>query len=131
MRTLLVEDDATSRLLLQCLLSPYGPLDVAENGREAIEAVTTALRLNTPYDLICLDIMMPEMDGHVALEEIRILEDRHCPEGRGARVLMTTAMHDRESISKAFRGQCDGYLIKPIARAKLVAYLRELELIER
>jgi len=126
MKTLIVEDDLTSRLLLHGLLKKYGPTEVATNGKRAVAAVTAALATGELYDLICLDIMMPEMDGRQALKEIRGLEER---DGRaGAKVLMTTALRDKENILGAFREQCDGYLVKPIKKAKLLEYLRAFEL---
>ena len=75
MKTLIVEDDFTNRLLLQELIKGYGLPHVAINGKEALEAVRTALEADEPYDLVCLDIMMPEMDGHTALMEMRALEE--------------------------------------------------------
>ncbi|MCA1987263.1 MAG: response regulator, partial [Desulfovibrio sp.] len=66
MRVLIVEDDFTSRKLMQTILSPYGDCDVAVNGREAVEAFQNALNSAKPYDLVCMDIMMPEMDGQEA-----------------------------------------------------------------
>jgi two-component system chemotaxis response regulator CheY len=129
MKTLIVEDDFTSRLLLQELLRSYGPCEVAVNGKLAVAAVASALKAKEPFELICLDIMMPEMDGQQALKEIRALENDHGrPSGRGARVLMTTALHDKQNIMQSFREQCDGYLVKPIDKAKLLDHLRELGL---
>lgn len=130
MKTLIVEDDFVSRLLMQELLRVYGQCDVAVNGKEAIVAVASSLEAGTPYDLICMDIMMPEMDGQEALKEVRRLEEKHGREpGQGARVFMTTALRDRQSVMQAFREQCDGYLVKPIEKAKLLGYLRQLGLI--
>jgi two-component system chemotaxis response regulator CheY len=63
MRTLIVEDDFTSRLLLQSFLSVYGECHIAVNGREAVAAFRAAQERPQAYDLICMDIMMPEMDG--------------------------------------------------------------------
>jgi two-component system chemotaxis response regulator CheY len=130
MKTLIVEDDVTSRLLLQELLRDYGSSQVATNGIEAVAAVSAALEDNDPYNLICLDIMMPEMDGQRALKEIRELESQ---QGRvaklGARILMTTALHDKDNIMQSFRAQCDGYLVKPIDKRKLLEQLRQLELL--
>ena len=68
MKTLIVEDDFTSRLLLQEILKRYGAVHIAVNGREAVDAVRAAAESDESYDLICLDIMMPEMDGYQALK---------------------------------------------------------------
>jgi two-component system chemotaxis response regulator CheY len=128
MKTLIVEDDLTSRLLLHGLLKRYGPCDVAAHGKRALEVVTTALADNELYDLICLDVMMPEMDGQQTLKAIRALEER---DGRsGAKILMTTALQDKDNILRAFREQADGYLVKPIQKAKLLEYLRLFDLDE-
>jgi two-component system chemotaxis response regulator CheY len=54
MKTLIVEDDFTSRVLLQELLKSYGPSHIAVNGKEAIDAVRMSLEKEEPYDLICL-----------------------------------------------------------------------------
>lgn len=130
MKALVVEDDFTSRLLLQELLRPLGYTHVAINGREAVQAVAAALESGEPYDLICLDIMMPELDGHGALKEIRAIEEARGRGGsRGARVLMTTALGDHKNVLGAFREQCDGYLVKPIDREKLFGYLKKFEIV--
>ena len=75
MKTLIVEDDFTSRLFLQTFLSRYGECHIAVNGREAVEAFRMAADNGSPYDLICMDIMMPEMDGQEAVKQIRALEE--------------------------------------------------------
>jgi two-component system chemotaxis response regulator CheY len=130
MKTLIVEDDFTSRLLLQEILKPYGPSHVAVNGREAVEAVRLALEANEPYDLICLDIMMPEMDGQAALKDIRAQEKaRGILSSDGAKIVMTTALGDIRNVSAAYNSLCDGYLTKPIQKAKLLEELRTLKLI--
>ncbi|MBN2333302.1 MAG: response regulator [Deltaproteobacteria bacterium] len=130
MKTLIVEDDFTSRLLLQELLKQYGPSHIAVNGKEAVEAVRTALETGEPYDLICLDIMMPEMDGQEALQQIRAQEEaRNILSSNGAKIVMTTALNDLKNVSFAYQNLCDAYLTKPIEKAKLIDELRELKLI--
>ena len=129
MRTLIVEDDFTSRMLIQELLRPYGPSHVAVDGQEAVDAVRAALEAGEPYDLICLDIMMPEVTGQEALTAISALEaQRGKTAAQGSRILMTTALSDSENIMRAFREQCDGYLIKPIDKARLLGSLEKLGL---
>lgn len=130
MKTLIVEDDFTSRLLLQELLKSYGPTHLAVNGREAVEAFRHALEANQPYSLICLDIMMPEMDGQTALREIRQLEEaNNIFSTDGAKVIMTTSLEHPKDVIAAFSGLCDAYLTKPIDKAKLLEHLRTMRLI--
>jgi len=71
MKTLVVEDDFTSRLLLQTILKAYGECHVAADGTEALAAFLEAERTEQPYQLICLDIMMPDLDGKEVLRSIR------------------------------------------------------------
>ena len=130
MKTLIVEDDFTSRLLLQEILRRHGSSHVAVNGREAVDAVRAALAAGAPYDLVCLDIMMPEMNGQEALLRIRQLEEESGIEvWRRAKVIMTTALADRANVIEAIAGQCDSFLVKPIGRIKLIEELRRLGLI--
>jgi two-component system chemotaxis response regulator CheY len=129
MKTLIVEDDVTSRVLLEEILKVYGAVHTATNGREGVEAVRTAVSAYQPYDLICLDIMMPEMDGYQVLKEIRAIEDsRGIDVCDGARIIMTSALHGVKHVMQALRGSCDAYLVKPINKAKLLDRLQELGL---
>ncbi len=89
-----------------------------------------ALLERTPYDLICLDIMMPGLDGQEVLRQIRRLEEESgvAPAHR-VKVIMTTALAGRANVMEAIEGGCDAYLIKPIQRLRLLEELRRLELI--
>jgi two-component system chemotaxis response regulator CheY len=131
MRTLVVEDDFSSRKLAQKILENYGKCDVAVNGNEAIRAFVEAHAEKDPYDLILLDIMMPEKNGQEVLHEIREREAQMNILGLdGAKILMTTALNDKENIMMAFREQCEGYLVKPVTKEKIRAQLQDLELIK-
>ncbi len=130
MRILIVEDDSTSRLLLRKLLESYGACDVAINGKEAVQACRRARAESDPFILVCLDIMMPEMDGHAALKIIRADEEAQgLPPSKCAKIVMTTALQDLQTVTDAYRELCDGYLVKPIQRDKLVALLKDLSLL--
>ena len=132
MKSLIVEDDFTSRLLLQELLAPYGECHVAINGREAVSAYHMALDAGKPYDLVCLDIMMPEMDGHAALKEMRALEElKGIDSTYGARIIMTTSLGDVKNVAAAYMAMCDGYLVKPVDKAKLLGLLDELKVLKK
>ena len=131
MRILIVEDDFVSRRFLTALLSPYGECDVAVNGVEAITAFRAARSEGSPYDLVCLDIMMAGMDGHEVLRTMRAEEEAVGPRAmKEAKIVMTTALSAKEHVMGAFKGQCDGYVVKPIDKGKLLGLLRELELIK-
>ena len=130
MKTLIVEDDLTSRLFLQEILKGFGPVDVAVNGKESVKAVQATLAKGEMYDLILLDIMMPEMNGQEALLHLRqVEEDAGIVIGKGAKVIMTTALSDKDNVMDAFRHQADGYMIKPVDKQKLLDKLRELKLL--
>lgn len=131
MRTLILEDDFTSQILLDKLLEPYSERYIVSNGPEAVEAFERARSIGEPYHLVCLDIMVPEMNGQEVLQKIRALEDEQgIFPGNGAKVLMTTALNDGENVMTAFRKLCDGYLVKPIDKTKLLRYLQQFGLIK-
>ena len=130
MKILIVEDDFTSATILQKILGTYGDCDLVTNGKKAITAFLSALNDGRPYDLICLDIMMPEMDGQETLKEIRIIEkDRNILGLSGVKVIMTTALDDRQNVIEAFRSQCDGFIAKPIKREILLKELKSMDLL--
>ena len=130
MKTLIVEDEFTCRMLLQEQLEAYGPVHTAVNGLEALEAVRRALDAGEPYDLVCMDIMMPELDGQAAVARIRELEkEKGFVYPDGARIVMTTALDDVKTVSKSFGNLCDAYLVKPIHRDDLIAELQKLNLV--
>lgn len=127
LKILVVEDDAASRGLMQILLSEYGQCSYANNGSEAIEAVTTSLDEKEPFDLICLDIMMPEVDGLEALKMIRQLEEeKGLAEPDRAKVLMTTTASQVSKTMQAFHFGCSGYLVKPISKEKIALEISKL-----
>lgn len=131
MKTLIVEDDQTSRFLLEQILSPYGPCAFAVNGKEAVEAYLKAMQAGAQYDLICLDIMMPEMDGQAVVKTIREMEETQGIQSpNGVKIIMTTALEDPKNVVQAFKSLCDFYLIKPINKGKLISCIRSLGLIQ-
>jgi two-component system chemotaxis response regulator CheY len=128
-KVLVVEDDFVSRhLLLEMLKKHFDVCHMAVDGREAVDAFVRSLDEKSPYDLICLDIMMPVMDGQEALREIRRIEqDRGIGGGDMVKVLMTTALDGAKDIMTAFmKGSCTGYLTKPYSKKKIDEYLEKL-----
>ena len=127
MKCLIAEDDKVARKLLGAHLSGYGDCSFAINGNEALDAFQEALENDQPYDLICLDIMMPKMDGREALSAIRrIEENKKIPESECVKVIMTTALNDFNHIANAFRIGCEAYLVKPIRKEELIEEMASL-----
>ncbi len=131
LRVLLVEDDFASRLLLQTFLSTFGECHIAVNGREAVAAFRAALEHGLRYDLICMDIMMPEMDGREAVRQIRALEEEHgILSSSGAKIIMTTAVDDVKEVIRCFHELCDSYLTKPVDLGTLLGRMKSYQLIQ-
>ena len=131
MKSLIAEDDRTSRMVMEEFLSMYGPSRAVESGSEALEVFYDAYESGDPFDLVCLDIMMPDLNGHNVLVKIREFENEKGVGGlKGAKVVMTTALSDAKNVVQAFKEQCEGYLIKPVTLTALQEKLEELELIK-
>jgi two-component system chemotaxis response regulator CheY len=131
MRILIAEDDLISRKFLNIFLSQYGECDIVIDGLEALDAFLISLQDEKPYNLICLDIMMPKVDGVKVLKAIRDLETQKgmLPEKR-AKVIMTTALAEADYVQKAFEIGCDAYAAKPIDTTKLLDVIKKLGLIK-
>ncbi|ABX43877.1 response regulator [Lachnoclostridium phytofermentans] len=130
MKILIAEDDFASRKFMLRFLSQYGECDITVDGMEAVDAFTMALESNEPYDLVCLDIMMPALDGYQALKGIRDLEkEKGIPEEKQAKIIMTTALSEGRNVTKAFELGCVAYAGKPIDQTKFENVLKKLELL--
>jgi two-component system chemotaxis response regulator CheY len=130
MRSLIVEDEFTSRMQIKYFLEEFGSCDIAVNGTEAVQAFKMALEAKKYYDLICLDIKLPKKDGHHVLAEIRLIEkEMGNALASPARIFMTTAISDIKDVADAYYGLCDEYLSKPIEKEQLIEKLRKYDLI--
>jgi two-component system chemotaxis response regulator CheY len=130
MTVLILEDNFVCRTVLLKLMSRYGECHVAVQGLEAVEAFEKALDAGRPYDLVCLDIMVPLLDGHSVLKAMRAAESKKgILPGHGTRIVMATALADMKNVMSAYSEFCDGYLTKPITRDSVANTLRELKLL--
>ena len=130
MKILLAEDDFVTRKFMVNFLSKYGESDVTVDGMEAVDSFMMSLEDEEPYDLICLDIMMPVMDGYQALVAIRKLEkEKNIPEDKAVKVIMTTALNEERNVKMAFELGCTIYSGKPINQDRFEQALKKLNLI--
>lgn len=130
MRILLAEDDYASRKFMDKHLSQYGDCDVMVDGEEAVNAFMMAMEDGEPYDLICLDVMMPVLDGYQVLKAIRNIEaERGIKKVDRAKIIMTTALNEEKNVKKAFELECEAYCGKPIDVERFDQVLGKLGLI--
>lgn len=131
MKILIAEDDLASRRFLSKFLAKYGEVDLVVDGLEALDAYLMAVQEGVPYDLICMDIMMPKVDGVKVLKAIRDYETKRgvVPEQR-VKVIMTTALAETNYVNQAFEIGCEAYAAKPIDTNKMLEVIKKLGLIK-
>jgi PAS domain S-box-containing protein len=122
---LVAEDNEINALLMRSLLSRLGHLAViATNGEAALESWQAARSAGTPYDLVLMDVQMPQLDGVEAAKRIRSAEAGES--GRRTPILALTANTLVEDRYACFEAGMDGFLIKPLDRDKLADALAGL-----
>jgi two-component system chemotaxis response regulator CheY len=131
MKMLVMEDEFVSRSVLMEILAPFGEVDAAENGKEALEKFQQSLERSERYDIIFLDIMVPEVSGQDVLKAMRTMEQQYDENALTmTKIVMTTALGDFNNVKTAFKQQCEAYLIKPLDRDKVVNTLQGLGLVQ-
>lgn len=119
-RILLAEDFIPTQRLIAALLRKAGAtVDVANNGKEAVEFTNEATDNSQPYDLIIMDMQMPVLDGFRAAERIRTM-------GHAGPIIALTAHASKEDREKCLRAGCTEYAAKPIDRRRLIKMCRSL-----
>ena len=131
LRCLIMEDDELSRELLALQMEPYAQCDLAADGREGLDKFTAALEAGEPYQLILLDIVMPEMDGLEAAKAIRSYEEKHGINiDQGVNIVVLSSLSTPHDVIQAYvAAQSAAHLVKPVQPEKLVKTLRKLALI--
>jgi len=118
LRILLVEDNDINREIVMALLEPTKlKIDYVENGAEAVRVFSEA---PNKYDLIFMDIQMPEMDGYEATRAIRALD---MPKAKSVPIIAMTANVFREDVEKCFKAGMNGHIGKPIDYDDLITYI--------
>lgn len=131
MRILIAEDDRISRSFLQKFMQGYGEVDVAVDGMEAVDLYMDSIKQKNHYDLLCLDVMMPKVDGLKVLKVIRQIEKQQkISEGDHLKIIMMTALTDVGYVDEAFRQGCDAYASKPVDTDKVVEVMQNLGLLK-
>jgi two-component system, chemotaxis family, chemotaxis protein CheY len=123
LKTMIIDDEEVAADLLEIMLNRQGIREIvkATSGREAIDIFEEGLRIGSPYSLVFLDIIMPEMDGQLTLKHLRAAErEWGIADAEKAVIIMTTALTTTDAMIEAlFDGDCSDYLVKPIGSSYL------------
>ena len=114
---LIVDDEPNIVMSLEFLMrkSQY-QVSIARNGTEAIEALN-----RTPFDVVLLDVMMPDVDGYQVCRHLRAL-----PAGAATKVIFLSAKSKEADMQKGYEAGADKYMAKPFSTRQLMAQVREL-----
>ena len=129
MKIMIIDDDAASLKVLALLMRKYGDITTASNGPASREIINKSFETEEYFDLFLIDIMMPEINGHELLEEIRSNEEKIKKENP-SKIVMVSALSDADNIMQAFENKCDAYIVKPVRKEKLVDELAKLNIHE-
>lgn len=130
MKALIVDDVKMVGKLLANFLAPYGEIKIVPDGWQAIVEFNQAWMKDKPFELVCLDIMLPVYSGYDVLRSFRKIEDdAKIPKNKRSKIVMISALYDEKNITDAYSGGCDGYITKPFSQAKVLEELEKLGLI--
>ncbi len=130
MKFLIVDDEFISRKKSQKILAQYGECDVAINGLEALNAYVRAHNENDPYNLIFLDINMPDLNGTQVMTKIRQWEKtKGIALSDAVKIVMLSADGSDETMKTTLKQGCEAFLVKPINRDKLAQAFRQVHYI--
>ncbi|MCU0576937.1 MAG: response regulator, partial [Desulfobacterota bacterium] len=126
MRILVVDDELVSREKMRRIMSGIGECDEATGGQSALDIFQKAIEEGSRYDLITLDISMPEMNGKEVLGRIREMErERGLARDDQVKVIMVTASTEKESIIACIKSGCNDYIMKPFSTDTVTRKLRD------
>ncbi|MBN2841917.1 MAG: response regulator [Sedimentisphaerales bacterium] len=131
-RILIVDDNYTSRSQIKALFGQYGDCDTAPDGEIAYQLFLAAHKENIPYDIITMDIDMPNVKGDQIVNKMRKWEQENAVyksgAGKEAAIIMVTALSMKDNIMSSFKSGCEAYIVKPITKDKVSKIIDEIKL---
>jgi two-component system chemotaxis response regulator CheY len=130
---LIVEDDRVSSKILENFLTNFADCDTAPNATVAFDLFEKSIIDGHPYDLICSDVVMPEVDGHELIRKIREREESlPIIDSIRTRIFMISTSDSPKDMTQAILDNgCDDYVVKPFHRDALKDILQKYDLIDQ
>ncbi|MCP4688772.1 MAG: response regulator [Desulfobacterales bacterium] len=117
MKILVVDDEVVSREKMEFFMKSYGEVETADTAEACVKSFSASLVKGEPFDLITLDIMMPDSDGLRTLIKLRTLEKEiHAKTGKTinpVKIMMVTSRTDKTLILGCMKAGASHYLVKP------------------
>ena len=130
MRVLVIDDDESTRKLLKSMVAKMGDCETADSGKAALSAFKKAWQDWRPFDLIFLDILMPEMNGSQVLIKIRELERKKgIPDKLRAKIVMVSGVSQKEMVMACLRDGCDDFMVKPLETRQVMNKIKHFGLL--
>ncbi len=128
MKILIADDDASSLSKMTAILEELGPCTAVEGGSEAVKAFGDALSHAEPFDLVTLDIDMPDLDGIKVLQKIRMMEEEEkVSKSNRTRIIMVSGKSDKTSLIDCLKAGCDSFIVKPFNITTLIEKMEAIE----
>ena len=127
MKILIVDDNKQIQNLLAHILEFHEELGFADDGEKGLIQYQKSIEEEKPYDLIFLDIMMPNMDGFEMLRQLRIWEDNNSNIENKVKIAMLSSIGSPNNMLTCFEEGCDYYLVKPIIKSELTEIIDKVE----
>jgi two-component system, chemotaxis family, chemotaxis protein CheY len=123
-KTLIIDDEIQE---YTCIKSMLGVCDIVESGLIGVEYAETALKIKSYYNLILLDVVIPDLDGIEVIRKIRDLEKSYnIKSSSEAKIVVVSSRRDEPTILEAFRNGATGWIDKPVATDLFLIKLKNL-----
>ena len=126
MKSLIVDDESASRKKMRKILSAFGECEAVDNGNAAVTSFVQAWERWTPFDLMTLDVSMPEMDGIQVLNRIRSIEkEKNVKKEKRVKIVMVSSHLCKDVVMSCIKAECDDFVVKPFDKGNLIAKIDE------
>ena len=129
MKILVVDDELVSRKKMHKIMEQAGECESYDNGTDALKAFKDAMVSDAPFDLISLDIAMPDMSGIDVLTQIRAFErENGVARSESVKIMMVTSHSDQENVVASLKAGCNNYIVKPFDKERVFSKIESLGL---